>query len=157
MVGVAGWPRASPIVPGDSAMSAAARPRGRARAIDAAFRCVLKHRAHASPGAGGRPSRSSTAASASREHALGRLGGVDRANPLGLGARQLVVGGGDPREEALALALQPVGLERALVLARAPGGGGDAQQQRAVGREAAGGEQVDRAHLLHAQPRPAPW
>ncbi len=69
------------------------------------------------------------------EHLPGRLGGVDRANALGLGARKLVVGGGDRSEELLALALQPVGLQRALVLALATGGRGDAQQQRAVGRE----------------------
>ena len=75
------------------------------------------------------------------EHLPGRLGGVDRADAPGLGARKLLVGGGDRSKKLLALALQPVGLQRALVLALAAGGRRDAQQQRAVGRERAGGEQ----------------
>src|SRR5271155_806562 len=36
------------------------------------------------------------------EHELGRLGGVDRADPPGLRAGQLVVGGGDRGEEVIA-------------------------------------------------------
>ena len=41
----------------------------------------------------------------------------------------------------------------ALVLAPAPLGGSDAQQQRAVGLQSTGGEQVDGAHL--GNPKPA--
>jgi len=45
-----------------------------------------------------------------QQHLLGRLSGVDHAHALGLGARQLLVGGGDGGEELLTLALQAVGL-----------------------------------------------
>src|SRR5271166_1691986 len=88
------------------------------------------------------------------QHLRGRLGGVDHADPLGLGERELLVGGGDGREELLALAFEPVGLEPALPATRASGCGRDAQQQRAVGLQAAGGEQVDGAHLLDPQSAP---
>ena len=49
------------------------------------------------------------------------------------------------------LALHAVGRERALALARAPGGGRDGQQQRAVGAQVVGREQVDRGDLLDAE------
>ena len=69
------------------------------------------------------------------EHLLGRPAGVDHADALGPARASSLVGGGDPLEEALVFALEPVG-----VLARScwrdrPGRGCDAQQQRAVGLE----------------------
>jgi DNA polymerase-3 subunit delta' len=88
------------------------------------------------------------------QQVLRRSYGVEYANPLGLLAREVVVGRGDRREEQFVLALQPVGLERPLVLTRPSCRRVDAQQQRALGGQAAGGEAVDRAHLRHAQSAP---
>ena len=85
-------------------------------------------------------------------HGVRLLRGVDHGEALGLGGRERVVRRGGRLEESELLALQPVG-----ALA-APAGAGEArarvdpQEQRAVGRQAAGGEQVQRADLLHAQP-----
>ena len=89
-----------------------------------------------------------------REHLVGRPLGVDDADPLGLGGRELVVGAGDRLEERGVLELESVGCLAAAGLPRAPGGGIDAQQQRAVGDQAAGAEVVDRAHRVDAE-RPA--
>ena len=79
------------------------------------------------------PTRSAIARSASCEDLAGWALGVERADPLGLGAGELVVGGGDAREELGTGALEAVGGGCARGLARAGGGGRDAQQQRAVG------------------------
>jgi hypothetical protein len=48
------------------------------------------------------------------EHLVGRLGGVDNADALGLDVRELLVGVGDRREELLAFALEPVGFARGI-------------------------------------------
>ena len=88
------------------------------------------------------------------QHALWRLGRVDRADALRLGARKLLIRLRYLREEAFVLALQAIGRQRALAQPLAAGRRWDAQQQRAVGLQAAGGEQVDRAHLLDAERAP---
>ncbi len=85
------------------------------------------------------------------QHLLGRLGGVDRANSLGFGTRELAVGPGDGREEVLGLALQPVRPCSALCLSLTAGGGGYLQQQRAIRLNGAGRKLVDRAHLLDSE------
>ena len=91
------------------------------------------------------------------EHLGRRLGGVDRPDPLRLGGGELGVGRGDPGEELVVLALEPVdGL--AACCDRAPARGRvDRQQQRPVGRQAAGGELVDLPDGSIPSPRPAPW
>ena len=84
-----------------------------------------------------------------------RLGArVEHAEALGLGRRQRVIGAGDGVEEGVVLALEPVGRLAAHGLARRARGGVGAQQQRAVGAQAAGGEVVDLAHRLDPQPAP---
>ena len=82
------------------------------------------------------------------------LRGVDHGEALGLGRRQLVVRGADRLEEGELLALEPVGGLRALAGPREPFARLDPQQQRAVRRQPAGGEQVQRADLLHAEAAP---
>ena len=87
------------------------------------------------------------------EHLLGAAG-RRRARGCAPARRgELVVGGGDRREEVLALALEAVGRLGALALAQPPVAGGDAQQQRAVGDDRPGGEAVDGAHLGDAEAR----
>jgi hypothetical protein len=83
---------------------------------------------------------------------FGGRGGVEHGEAPRLGRRELVVGGGDRLEERVGLALEPVGLLAARALARAAGARVQAQEERAVRREAAGGEGVDRPHRLDAQP-----
>ena len=118
-------------------------------------------RAHApsfvSVGAYGSPGKSSRARRARRRAPVGRLRGVDAPDPLRLGGGQLVVGGGDAREERVVLALEPVGARGRDAGAR-PACRVDPQQQRAVGPQAAGGERVERRGSASTpSPRPAPW
>src|SRR6185437_5610680 len=85
------------------------------------------------------------------EHGGRREARVEHADALGLGGGQLVIGGCDPYEEGRVLELEPVGLLAAVAEPRAPERRVDPQQQRAVRLDAAGGEAVDRAHLLDAE------
>ena len=86
-----------------------------------------------------------------RQDLLWGLLGVERADPLRLRLRQLIIGGGDGREETLALAFKAIWLEPALALAGATRRGGHAQQEGAIGGQAACGQGVDRAHVLDAE------
>ena len=100
---------------------------------------------------------SASAASAAAQHGR-RLGArVEHAEALGLGRRQRVVGAGDGVEEGVVLALEAVGRLAAHGLARRARGRVGAQQQRAVGAQAAGGEVVDSRTASTPSPRPTPW
>ena len=92
------------------------------------------------------------------EHPLGRLGGVEHDPAVRLGGRELVVGARACGPERLALALDAVSRLAAAADPRQRGGRVDAQQQRAVGGQAAGGERVQLAGRRRRRgPRPPPW
>src|SRR6476659_4416291 len=76
---------------------------------------------------------------------------VEHAEAPRLGRRQRVVGPGDRVEERPVLALEAVGRLAADGLPARARGGVHAQQQRAVGRQPASGEVVDRPHGLDAE------
>ena len=86
-----------------------------------------------------------------RAHALG-LGGVDSSDPCRVRGGELFVGRGDPGVELVVLALEPVEPFAADSRPRAAERRLEGQQQRAIGRQPAGGELVDLAHRLDSEP-----
>ena len=121
-----------------------------------------RHIARSSSSAVSEPSKTSARRARARfiaglqgggEDGVGRLGGVEDDEPVRLGGGQLVVGLSHAREELAPRALEPVGL--AARDPRQPGVRVDPQQQRAVRRQPAGPERVQRPDLLDAELAPA--
>ena len=111
---------------------------------------------NARPPAAGPRARTATAPSASASTSSGgRLASITRTRP-GAAVGDLLVGRGDPLEEALVFALEPVGVLAAALLARSSEPRVHPQQQREVGLEAPGGEGVDLRHLLDPEAAGAP-
>ncbi len=91
------------------------------------------------------------------EHGVPGRARVEHHEPAGLGFGQLLVGGGDLREEGAGLALQAVGQLPDRIQAGARQLRIEGQQQRAVGRTPAVAKSLSPRTCSIPSPRPAPW
>ena len=92
--------------------------------------------------------RSGELAERRRKDLIGRPRGVDRPDPVGLGAREGRVCVEHPGEERVVLTLQSVGLADTLPLSRARARRIELEQERPVGGEPAGGKAVERPNAF---------